>query len=182
MFPFHSPQKNVKTWEHVGFKPYCTCTLSRAFLSHICLLKNRVYGLLSTIKDTVIGHAKSSKRLTSITCAHSFAKNWQLSLNQRKARMTLENISWSISTKECCRNRQGSNPRPPDHQSDSHPTEPPSRAPFPCTINFKCQENLYLKMSSVYVVCSIFLQILFCIQANMWTLIRLLHTVCKNDF
>ena len=26
--------------------------------------------------------------------------------------MTIENISWSISTKECCRHRRGSNPRP----------------------------------------------------------------------
>ena len=27
--------------------------------------------------------------------------------------MTVENISWSISTKECCRSRRGLNPRPP---------------------------------------------------------------------
>ena len=32
--------------------------------------------------------------------------------------MTVENISWSISTKECCRPRRGLNPRPPDLQSD----------------------------------------------------------------
>ena len=32
--------------------------------------------------------------------------------------MTLENISQSISTKECCRPRQGLNPRPPGLQSD----------------------------------------------------------------
>ena len=48
-------------------------------------------------------------------------------------------------------------------------------------------------MSSVYVVCWIFLQTFqtyFCIQATVWTQIRLLlrssliwvHTVCKNDF
>ena len=41
--------------------------------------------------------------------------------------MTIENISWSISTKECCRIRRGLNPWPPDHQSDAHPTEAPSR-------------------------------------------------------
>ena len=29
-----------------------------------------------------------------------------------------------ISTNECCRTRRGSNPRPPCHQSDAHPTEP----------------------------------------------------------
>ena len=32
--------------------------------------------------------------------------------------MTVENISWSISTKECCRPRRGLNLRPPDLQSD----------------------------------------------------------------
>ena len=32
--------------------------------------------------------------------------------------MTVENISWSISMKECCRPRRGLNPRPPGLQSD----------------------------------------------------------------
>ena len=32
--------------------------------------------------------------------------------------MTVESISWSISTKECCRPRRGLNPRPPGLQSD----------------------------------------------------------------
>ena len=32
--------------------------------------------------------------------------------------MTVENISWSISTKECCRPRRGLNQRPPSLQSD----------------------------------------------------------------
>ena len=32
--------------------------------------------------------------------------------------MTVENISWSISSKECCRPRRGLNPRPPGLQSD----------------------------------------------------------------
>ena len=30
-----------------------------------------------------------------------------------RERMTVENISWSISTKECCQPRRGLNPRPP---------------------------------------------------------------------
>ena len=42
--------------------------------------------------------------------------------------MTIENISWSISTKECCQPRRGSNPRPSGLQSDAHPTEPPGPA------------------------------------------------------
>ena len=36
----------------------------------------------------------------------------------RRVRMTAENISWSISTKECCQPRRGLNPRPPGLQSD----------------------------------------------------------------
>ena len=36
-----------------------------------------------------------------------------------RERMTVENISWSISTKECCRPQQGLNPWPPGLQSDS---------------------------------------------------------------
>ena len=32
--------------------------------------------------------------------------------------MTVENISWSISTKECGRPRRGLNPQPPGLQSD----------------------------------------------------------------
>ena len=35
-----------------------------------------------------------------------------------RERMTVENISWSISTKECCWLRRGLNPRPPGLQSD----------------------------------------------------------------
>ena len=32
--------------------------------------------------------------------------------------MTVENVSLSISTKECCRSRLGLNPQPPGLQSD----------------------------------------------------------------
>ena len=35
-----------------------------------------------------------------------------------RERMTVENTSWSISSKECCRPRRGLNPRPPGLQSD----------------------------------------------------------------
>ena len=35
-----------------------------------------------------------------------------------RERMTVENISWPISTKECCRPWRGLNPRPPGLQSD----------------------------------------------------------------
>ena len=41
-----------------------------------------------------------------------------------RERMITENISWSISTKECCRPGGGSNPQPSDHQANMHPNEP----------------------------------------------------------
>ena len=46
-----------------------------------------------------------------------------------RERMTVEKISWSISTKECCRAR-AANSRSPDHQLSAHPTELTSPA-FP---------------------------------------------------
>ena len=36
-----------------------------------------------------------------------------------RERMTIENISWSISAKECCQTRRGLNSQPPDHQMDA---------------------------------------------------------------
>ena len=39
----------------------------------------------------------------------------------------VKNISWSVSTKECCWTHR-SNRRPPDHKSDVHSTEPPRLA------------------------------------------------------
>ena len=42
----------------------------------------------------------------------------------RRERMTVEYISWSNLHKRMLWTRPGSNPQPPDHQSDVHPTEP----------------------------------------------------------
>ena len=61
------------------------------------------------------------KLLTSTCSALSTETDNCLSSNRRE-RTTVENISWSISTKECCRSQQVSNPPPPDHQSDAHRT------------------------------------------------------------
>ena len=40
-------------------------------------------------------------------------------------RMTIQNIPWSVSKKECHWTWWGSYPQPPVHQPDVHPTEPP---------------------------------------------------------
>ena len=62
------------------------------------------------------GQAYSSKRLTSIVHILSPETDNCPSWISGRERMTVENISWSISTKEC---RRGLNPRPPGLQSDS---------------------------------------------------------------
>ena len=67
-------------------------------------------------------------RLTSIVHILSPETDNCPSWTSGRERMTVENISWSISTKECCRPRRGSNPRPPGLQSDAHPTAPPRPA------------------------------------------------------
>ena len=60
--------------------------------------------------------------------------------------MTVANISWSISTKECYRHRRGSNPRLPSLQSDAHPTEPPR----PAYLHRVCQFHRSITKSPLY--------------------------------
>ena len=67
---------------------------------------------------TFTGQAQSSKRLISIVHILSPETDNCPSWMSGRERMTIENISWSISTKECCRPRRGLNPRPPGLQSD----------------------------------------------------------------
>ena len=59
-------------------------------------------------------------------------RNWQLhgpSWISGRERMTVENVSCSLSMSECCLTRRGSSPRPPDHSgSDVRRTEPPRPA------------------------------------------------------
>ena len=73
---------------------------------------------VSLPNHTFTGQALSSKRLTSIVHILSPETDNCPSWTSGRERMTVENISWSISTKECCRPRRGLNPRPPGLQSD----------------------------------------------------------------
>ena len=73
---------------------------------------------VSLPNHTFIGQALSSKRLTSIVRILSpETDNCPSSISGRE-RMAVENISWSICTKECCRPWRGLNPRPPGLQPD----------------------------------------------------------------
>ena len=67
---------------------------------------------------TFTGQAYSSKRLTNIVHILLPETDNCPSWISGRERMTVENISWSISMKKCCRPRQGLNPRPPGLQSD----------------------------------------------------------------
>ena len=73
---------------------------------------------VSLPNHTFTGQAKSSKRLTSIVHILSPETDNCLSWRSGRERMTVENISWSISTKKCCRPWRGLNPQPPGLQSD----------------------------------------------------------------
>ena len=74
-----------------------------------------------------------------------------------RKRMTIENISWSISTKECCRPQQGLNPRPPGLQSDgaSNWATEASLCFFPFILHFSnSTKNLSISLLIPAVWCS----------------------------
>ena len=66
----------------------------------------------------LLGRLSPLKRLTSIVHILSPETDNCPSWISGRERMTVENISWSISTKKCCQPRRGLNPRPPGLQSD----------------------------------------------------------------
>ena len=70
----------------------------------------------------------SCKSLTS-TCAHSFARNWQLPfLNQRKGENDPRKYFMINLHGRMLPDPAGIEPTTPDHQSDTQPTEPPRPA------------------------------------------------------
>ena len=86
------------------------------------------WGHVSLPNHMFTGQAYSSKRLTSIVHILSPETDNCSSWISGRERMTVETISWSISTKECCRPRRGLNPRPLVSSRMAHPTEPPRPA------------------------------------------------------
>ena len=79
-------------------------------------------GVMSSVvslpNHTFTGQAYTSKRLTSIVHILLPETDSCPSWISGRERTTVENISWSISTKECCRPWWGLNTRPPGLQSD----------------------------------------------------------------
>ena len=98
--------------------------ISQYFVCVEVLLPSQPNGVMSSAvslpNHTFTGQALSSKRLTSIVHILSPETDNCPSWISGRERMTVENISWSISTKECCRPRRGLNPRPPGLQSDGY--------------------------------------------------------------
>ena len=94
-------------------------------LFHFSLFVLRFYGPVNPMGSCrarsvylTTGQALSSKRLTNIVPIPLPETDNCPSWISGRERMTIENISWSISTKECCRPPRGLNPRPPGLQLD----------------------------------------------------------------
>ena len=83
---------------------------------------------VSLPNHTFTGQALSSKRLTSIVHILLPETDNCPSWISRRERMTVENISRSISTKECCRPRRGWTRKLLVSSRTVHPTEPPRLA------------------------------------------------------
>ena len=97
---------------------------------------------VSLPNHTFTGQAKSSYRLTSIVHILSPETDNCPSWIRGRERMTEENISWSISTKECCRLGGGWTHDLLVSSRTAHPTEPPRLAGF-------CRSQLIW----IYTVC-----------------------------
>ena len=87
--------------------------------------------------------------------------------------MTVENISWSISTKECCWPQRRSNSWP-GLQSDAHPTEPQRPAYyFVQTLNVECMNYwVFVHDSKFHELktqkCSVFCGLSYLNIASTW--------------
>ena len=83
---------------------------------------------VSLHNHTFTGQAWCSKRLTSIVHILSPETDNCPSWISGRERMTVENISWSISTKECSRPRRSRTRDLLVYSRTAHPTEPPRPA------------------------------------------------------
>ena len=120
--------RNKKISAFFGWHSALSVAMHFHIYLHVCLFVLRFYGLVnpmgscrawSVYLTTRLLGRLSPKRLTTIM--HTLLPETENcpSWISRRERMTIENISWSISTKECCWPRLGLNPRPPGLQSDS---------------------------------------------------------------
>ena len=88
-----------------------------------------ILSVVSLPNHTFTEQAYSSRRLTGIVHILSPETVNCPSWISRRESMTVENISWSILHERMLTTPQGSNPQPPDHQSD--PTKPqPAKIAF----------------------------------------------------
>ena len=109
------PLLDMHDWaSEAGWTPYCL------FVSVEVLRPSQPNGvMLSAVNlpnHTFTGQTESFKPLTSIVQILLPETDKCPSWISGRVRMTLENISWSISMKECCPPWRGSNPRPPGLQ------------------------------------------------------------------
>ena len=103
--------------------------------------------------------------------------------------MTVENISWSISMKECCWPRWGSNLWPPGLQSDIHSTAPPRPARWDVFLlgilfflNYFVLMTISYQKPFVFSV-SVFCSQIFTLKLNLRSKIGLTYVIyIVNDF
>ena len=76
----------------------------------------------------LLGRLSPLNALTSIVYILSPETDKYPSWISGRKRMAVENISWSNLHERILLTWRGSNPQPPDHQLDAHPTKPPRQA------------------------------------------------------
>ena len=116
---------------------FVVCFLSFLVILFVCVDVLRpsqpngvMLSMVSLPSHTFTGQAYSSKRLTSIVHILLPESNNCPSWISGRERMAIENISWSISTKECCRLGRGWARDLLVSSRTAHPTEPPKPAHF----------------------------------------------------
>ena len=115
---------------------------SSVYIKWFCLFVLRFYGPVNPMGSCrarsvyltrrLLGR-QSSMRLASIVHILSPETDNCPSWISRRERMIVENISWSISTKECCRPRLGLNPWPSGLQLDGTSNSATEASKWFCT-------------------------------------------------
>ena len=133
--------KKKKTKKHMYFEvnfiftvlPYWTCIQQRydvvIDVTVLCLFwgfspKSTHLGMSSTVSlpnHTFSWAGLVLQAIYQYLCTFFLQKLICPSLINSREKITVENISKSISAKECYRTQRESNPRSPYHQSDAHP-------------------------------------------------------------
>ena len=90
-----------------------------------------------------------------------------------RERTTVENISWSISTKECCRPRRGLNPRPPGLQSDGASNWATEASTITCIVHVRISLACWLNISTDEMFLNL---LLFSPENRLWHFVQIVSS------